>query len=170
MNQTSIPEINRTLIAAINDCMQWPAGGNRVLVETKAGIRPPAGLYATLWWKWIRYLKQQISDHRLVTEEDAVYEYLKNEALCSVQITFRGPTALDSTHSFRQYLESGARIFDLWKIVGFSNATDILDLSAYYNGDIQQRACFDLEFYASFMRRYPADYFIKSRLEVENHV
>lgn len=168
MKPATLPDIDALLIAAINDCMQWQESDHKVLVETKAGIRPPAGLYATLWWKRIEYLKQYLSDHELTDEDAATWEYIKNEALCTVQVTFRGPTALNSAHAFRQYIEAGNRLFDLWQLIGFSHASAVIDLSAYYNGAVQQRACFDLEFYAAFTRRYAADYFVTQPFTVNN--
>lgn len=105
-------------------------------------------------------------EHSHVSPDTGPIESLINLSLCEVQVTFRGPSALESAVNARLSLGSSARAFDLWKLLGYSGTSGIQDLSAYYNGAIQPRSYFNFYFYALFNREYPADYFDKSKWNV----
>lgn len=144
----------------------WDPEPNRVLVETQAGTRPPKGLYITLWWRNIEVMRQDPGGTFSCSPDTGPIESLINLSLCEVQVTFRGPSALESAVNARLSLGSSARAFDLWKLLGYSGTSGIQDLSAYYNGAIQPRSYFNFYFYALFNREYPADYFDKSKWNV----
>lgn len=147
----------------------WEPDPDRVLVETQAGTRPPKGLYMTLWWRNIEVMRQDPGG-TLVDTPEGTMESLINLSLCEVQVTLRGPNALEAAVNARLSLGSSARAFDLWKLLGYSGTSGIQDLSAYYNGAIQPRAFFNFYFYALFNREYPADYFDKSKWNVNGHI
>jgi len=135
----------------------WDPEPNRVLVETQAGTRPPKGLYITLWWRNIEVMRQDPGGTFSCSPDTGPIESLINLSLCEVQVTFRGPSALESAVNARLSLGSSARAFDLWKLLGYSGTSGIQDLSAYYNGAIQPRSYFNFYFYALFNREHPAD-------------
>ena len=79
----------------------WDPEPNRVLVETQAGTRPPKGLYITLWWRNIEVMRQDPGGTFSCSPDTGPIESLINLSLCEVQVTFRGPSALESAVNAR---------------------------------------------------------------------
>ena len=88
----TVDAVNTLLADYLTSVFQWEVG--RVVVETQAGPRPPSGVYATLWWKGQELLQQGMGDFTLPeSPEDEGVQFLGNEALCTVQVSVRGPDA-----------------------------------------------------------------------------
>lgn len=160
----TVQSINLLLQDVINKVLNWKPEEARVQVETQTGTRPGNSPYVTLWWRRIDPLFQTVGTYTMPTDavDDGV-ERLDNESLCEIQITARGPQALAYATQIRFALESNARWFDLYKLLGFAGCSEIQVFSAPYNGAIQQRAMFNLSFYAMFNREYPLDWFDSSQ-------
>ena len=140
-----------------------------MVVETQAGPRPPSGVYATLWWKGQELLQQGMGDFTLPeSPEDEGVQSLGNEALCTVQVSVRGPNAYSLASEARYGLEAAERFFDLWRVLGFAGCSPVTDLSAPLGGRIQQRAFFDMTFYALFGWAYPLEWFDASQWAINN--
>ncbi|MFQ8889832.1 MAG: hypothetical protein ACLR7Z_17285 [Bilophila wadsworthia] len=147
----TVDAVNTLLADYLTSVFQWEAG--RVVVETQAGPRPPSGVYATLWWKGQELLQQGMGDFTLPeSPEDEGVQSLGNETLCTVQVSVRGPHAYSLASEARYGLEAAERFFDLWRVLGFAGCGPVTDLSGPLGGRIQQRAFFDITFYALFGR------------------
>lgn len=161
----TVDAVNTLLVDYLTAFFQWKSG--RVLVETQADARPPSGVYATIWWKEQELLPQNFGSFTPPeTEMEEGIQTLDNETLCTVRITLRGPKAYNLASEVRYSLEAAERWFDLWRVLGFSGCSTVTDLSGSYGGRIQQRAFFDLSFYAMFGRTYPLDWFDASQWQV----
>lgn len=158
----TVDAVNTLLADYLTAFFQWDTG--RVLVETQAGPRPPSGVYATLWWKSQEVLRQDWGTFTLPeSPRDDGIQHLDNESLCIMQITVRGPHAYSLASEARYSLDAAERFFDLWRVLGFAGCGPVTDLSAAFGGRVQQRAFFDLSFYALFGRAYPLEWFDASQ-------
>lgn len=167
MQPLTMSAINLLLQDVINKVLNWKPEEARVQVETQTGTRPANAPYVTLWWRRVDPLMQTIGTFVMPDDpKDDAVEHLRNESLCEIQITARGPQALAYAAQIRFALESAARQFDLYKVIGFAGCTEIQVFSAPYNGAIQQRAMFNLSFYAMFNREFPADWFDASQWQI----
>lgn len=163
----TVNAVNTLLADYLTSVFQWEAG--RVGVETQAGPRPPSGVYATLWWKGQELLQQGMGDFTLPESPEAEgVQSLGNEALCTVQVSVRGPDAYSLASEARYSLEAAERFFDLWRVLGFAGCGPVTDLSGPLGGRIQQRAFFDMTFYALFGRAYPLEWFDASQWVINN--
>jgi len=155
-------QVNDLLVNFFTSLFEWE--DDRVLVETQAGVRPTNGIYMTLWWKSNEMLNQGNGEFiQPDNNENRGAHKLDNESYCTIQITLRGDNAYSLCNEARRALDDPQRFFDLWTILGFAGCDPVQDMSAPFGGKIQQRAFFNFNFYATFGREYPADWFDKSK-------
>ena len=83
-------------------------------------------------------------------------------------MSVRGPGAYSLASEARYGLEAAERFFDLWRVLGFAGCGPVTDLSVPLGGRIQQRAFFDITFYALFGRAYPLEWFDASQWAINN--
>lgn len=86
-------------------------------------------------------------------------QVLRNESWCEARISFWGPGAFEAAANAAFALQSDARRFDLWRLIGFGGVGPVEHTSAPFRGAVQGRAYFDLSFYACFGAAYPAEWF-----------
>jgi len=145
----------------------------RVTWEATGGPRPPEGLRCSLWWKGFEPLAQNVGEYRDVSAPDTydkatpIIQYLRNETFCEVQTSFWGDGAFDKAAATVGALQNDNRNFDLWRILGYGGIDAIQDISAYAGARIQQRAFFNLSFYACFGADYPVDWFDVSQWAIK---
>lgn len=154
--------VNKLFVATV----KAGAEVDSVIIETRNGVRPPAGKYATIFWKQISPLNNVLSD---ATHSETEKEYIESRlgaCLCTVQFTVIGDGALNTTLALNSFLASENRQFDLYNLIGISNIGDVLDLSTVMGGKYQERACFDFSFYVEFGSRYAMDYFTVGSITV----
>lgn len=157
--------INKLLIAFCCDILNWTP--DRVLIETRTRPRPIEKQYITIYWKDLDILVQTAGGGRFV-DNDQYIEELDNESYCTVELSVRGDNAYNLAVKIRQAIESNQRWFDLWQVIGFAGCDTVHDLSAEYGAKIQQRAVFDLHFYVLLNTTYPADYFEKAPIDIND--
>ena len=95
-----------------------------------------------------------------------LFQALRHESWCEVRISFWGPGAFEAALTAAGALQSDARWFDLWRLIGFGGVGPIEHTSAPFRGRVQGRACFDLSFYACLGAAYPAEWFDTARWDL----
>jgi len=139
----------------------------RVLVEGKTDHRPSEGLYCTLWFKRARpEAYNDAEEYEDIYNPDVFHERLRNETLVEVQVSFWGDGAQDAALETVSRLHRSAREKDLWRVIGFAGVDSVQDIPSVYEGQIRQRALFNLQFYVCYGRRYPAECFDVSNIAV----
>ena len=166
--------VKQLLVSTLEKITALPPG--RVIRETEAGPRPSSGLYCTLWWKTFEPLPQNGGDYAENPQYEGqpddydkthpIIQHLRNETWCEVQINFWGAGAFDLAVQTLQALQSDARWFDLWKVLGFGGVDAVQDISTAFRAQIQSRCFFTLSFYACFGGDYPAEWFDTSQWEI----
>ncbi len=150
----------------LNGVVRAGAGVDNCLLETRNATRPAEGEYATIYWKDIQYLKAYRGDSTHSETETEYLEHRINSALCTVQFSVFGDTALDKCIALNSWLNSENRLFDLDTLIGISDIGNVQDISIQQNGQIQPRASFDFSFYVELGAVYPMDYFIVDNIQV----
>jgi len=144
-------------------------GPDRVIWETGGGPRPPEGLYCSLWWRSLEPLPQNMGEYRDVPDPDLfdkttpIIQTLRNEAWCTVQVSFWGLRAFEAATAVVGVLQNDNRTFDLWRVLGYGGIDAIQDVSAPFRGRMQPRCFFNLSFYACLGADYPVEWFDVSR-------
>ena len=165
----TVKEVQKLLIKVHEQSTGLDSG--RVIFEGE-GPRPPDGCYCSLWWKEIEPLPENSGSY---SGQDKPSDYdktepltlnLRNEAWCTVQVSFWGPDAMDTAVRSMQALNSDARWFDLWRVLGYGGVSRIQNISAQFRGKIQPRLFYDLTFYACFGTQFPADWFDSSQWQL----
>lgn len=154
-----VDTVNAVLRAFVMLILDLP--DNYVIIETRARPRPYDDRpYVTIYWAEQEVLPQYEGDFSQPTNElEEGTELLNNASRCTVRITVRGDNAYNLCSELRYALDSKNRNWDLYNLVGFSGATSVVDLSAVYGAQVQQRAFIDFSFYAAFGRAYPLAWF-----------
>lgn len=166
---TTQEAINAILINILSGMIGGQDEG-RVLVETRAGIRPPKGFYIGIWWQSVEPLPDYTGDAEYY-ENDADNTLIEKRFLISkvnVRFTGYGELAYQKMLKIRVAIDSDARFADLWQIIGFAGTSEIQDISTEWQGVMHQRAYFDLYFYASLGEEFNSDYFTKGSFNINN--
>ena len=134
----------------------------RVIVEGRADRRPSEGLYCTLWFRSARPEAHNDAEFDPETSD----EYLCNETLVDVQVSFWGSGAKDAAMEAVSQLGRSEREKDLGRVTGIPSVGEIQDIPAKFEGQMRERALFNLQFYVCYGRRYPAEWFDTTNISV----
>lgn len=149
----------RKLFVETTEALTGYARG-RVLIETMTDRRPSEGApYCTLWFKNLEPLVMNVGDFYYGDDTEDAVQVLDNESHCTVQFSFWGVGAYNEATRFMQTLHAQRRFHDLWRIVGFAGIDSVQDISTQFGAKVQQRAYFNLDFYACLGRALPSDWF-----------
>lgn len=163
--------INAILINTIEQIGVLDVDGTtgRVLVETRAGIRPTKGFYVGIWWQSIEALPDYTGDAEYYENiDEELIERRHFMSKVNIRLTGYGELAYQKMLILRVALDSDARFTDLWQIIGFAGTSEVQDISTEWQGVIHQRAYFDFYFYACLGNDFNADYFTKGKFNINN--
>lgn len=138
----------------------------RVIVESRNDRRPSEGLYISLWWHSNEDLVQNDGEIQVAEDGDTMTQTLRNESYEKVRIACWGDDAYDMSIKIRGQLQNANRFRDLWKIIGFSECTEIQDVSQSYRASQQQRTHFNFAYYVCYEDTYVIDQFERAQMTI----
>lgn len=163
------PVVRKLLVETVEALTGLARG--RVLVETLADRRPAdTAPYCTLYFRDIEPLPVNEGDWYFDSADDITIDATQvhdNESLATVRIMFWGAEAFFEATKLMQAFHAQRRFNDLWQLIGFAGFDMVQDISTEYNGQIQQRAFFNMQFYVCLGRAFPADWFKVSQWEIQ---
>ena len=130
-------------------------GRDLALIEPYNGPRPQSA-YATV--------------HLIVAEPERneVYEFedrpegftetMRGTSWCQVRLQFFGESAFATAIKAKNVLNSNNRLFDLIRATGYGSIGEVKENSFPYQGRIEDRAYFNVDFYANFAAEFLSNY------------
>jgi hypothetical protein len=144
------------LVQCVQDTLGYPAG--RVIVENMSDRRPEDGApYATIWIKRTKFLVQNEGDFESTVS--GMEQILHNECIITAQFSVYGADAYGETIKLSNAIHSANRWRDLWRVLGYAGQSSVQDISMLFGAKIQQRAFFDVDFYAYMGSAINIDWF-----------
>lgn len=161
-------ELSPITITAIENLFQevvTAVTGEPCIIEPANGPQP-AKRFCSLDIKTADPMDHRVADF-IETDTGDLAERARNETRLSMAAAFWGKEAMTRATSCMHALQSYQRVFDLWRLLGFSGVDPVQATGSAYLGKIQDRAQFTIYFYAALGALYPADWFTASRWGLE---
>lgn len=149
----TIETLEKALAVLLADLIRLP-----VVIENSAEPRP-SGPFGS-----VKIISVDPEDFEIKEfDPDTEEETLRGESYISGRIVFYGKGAFDNIRRTINALNSSARQFDLFRIMGFSGFETAKDASVEFEGALEERADVLFFGYAALGGMFPADFFTSSQ-------